>query len=70
MCQDYFSFLSVPESMWTTVASLHMEDNADKWMQMYKLKHGLGSWQQFMNAVQAKFGAYDYHHTIDSLLEL
>lgn len=42
-CQDYFHLLSVPESMWTTVASLHMDHNADKWMQMYKLKHGLGN---------------------------
>lgn len=69
-CQDYFHLLNVPESMWTTVASLHMDDNADKWVQMYKLKQGLGSWQQFMDAVQAKFGAYDYKHAIDSLLEL
>lgn len=35
-CEDYFQLLNVPESMWTTVASLHMEDNAEKWMQLYK----------------------------------
>lgn len=69
-CEDYFHLLSVPDSMWTTVASLHMDDNAEKWLQLYKLKHGLGSWEQFMTAVQNKFGAYDYKHAIESLLEL
>lgn len=45
-CEDYFNLLSVPVTIWTTVASLHMEDNAEKWMQVYKMKHGLGPWDQ------------------------
>jgi hypothetical protein len=28
-----------------TVATLHMDDNAEKWMQWYKMKYGLGSWK-------------------------
>jgi hypothetical protein len=29
---DYFQNFNIPESMWTTVASLHMEDNIAKWL--------------------------------------
>ena len=69
-CQDYFRLMNIPESMWATAASLHMDDNAEKWLQVYKLKHGLGTWQELMTAVEQKFGAYDYQHAIDELLEL
>lgn len=37
---------------------------------MHKIKHGLGTWEQFMTAVQEKFGAFDYQHAIEELLEL
>jgi hypothetical protein len=41
-CEDYFYLLNIPEAMWTTVASLHMDENAESWLQVYKLKMGLG----------------------------
>lgn len=41
-CTDYFHLMDIPESMWATAASLHMEGNAEKWMQVYKRKCGLG----------------------------
>ena len=69
-CQDYFGLMNIPESMWATAASLHMDDNAEKWLQVYKLKHCLGTWKELMKAVELKFGAYDYQHAIDELLEL
>jgi hypothetical protein len=47
-----------------------MEGNAESWLQVYKLKVGLGSWRDFIRAVQEKFGAYDYQHAIDELLDL
>lgn len=31
-CQDYFKLLNIPESMWATAASLHMDANAEKWL--------------------------------------
>jgi hypothetical protein len=31
-CADYFCIFNIPECMWTTAASLHMEDNAAKWL--------------------------------------
>lgn len=51
-------------------ASLHMEDNAAKWLQMYKLKYGLGAWSVFSAAVEQKFGAYDYRKVVTDLLSL
>jgi hypothetical protein len=69
-CEDHYKLLNIPEAMWTTAASLHMEGNAESWLQVYKLKVGLGSWRDFIRAVQEKFGAYDYQHAIDELLDL
>lgn len=69
-CQDYFQLFSLPESMWMTLASLHMDEVPSKWLKAYKLKHGLGSWKDFMNAVEQKFGSHDYREAIEALLEL
>jgi hypothetical protein len=44
-CEDYFTLLEIPKAMWTTAAAMHMEDNAETWMHVYKPKYGLGSWK-------------------------
>lgn len=67
---DYFRICNVPESMWPLVASLHMDGIASSWLQVYKSKGGLGTWEQFMAAVESKFGANDYRATLGELLEL
>lgn len=56
-CEDYFKLMNVPENLWATAASLHMNNTTSRWVRAHKLKHGLGSWSEFMAAVQAKFGA-------------
>lgn len=56
--------------MWVTTASLHFDDNAAKWLQMYKLKYGLGSWTSFVQAVEEQFGSDDYRSALDELLLL
>jgi hypothetical protein len=69
-CGDYFRIFNVPECMWTTTTSLYMEENAAKRLQVYKLKSGLGDWPTFVEAVESKFGAYDYRIAIQDLLGL
>ena len=69
-CLDYFQVCNVPKHMWVTTASLHLDDNAAKWLQMYKLKHGLGSWVEFIHAVEEQFGSDDYRSALDELLVL
>ena len=56
--------------MWPTIASLHMDDKAAKWLKVYKLKNGLGDWSTFMTAVENKFGDNDYRESLTLLLEL
>ena len=56
--------------MQATFASLHMDDNAGKWLQVFKRKHGLTDWQSFISAVEEKFGAADYRDAMGELLEL
>jgi hypothetical protein len=41
-CMDYFTIYRVPEMMWVTAASMHMEGNAARWLQVYRVKKGLG----------------------------
>jgi hypothetical protein len=69
-CVDYFRIFNIPECLWSTAASLHMEDNAAKSVQVYKLKRGLGNWQEFARAVDVKFGVFDYMRSLQDLLML
>jgi hypothetical protein len=69
-CLDYFKNFNIHEHMWTTNASLHMEDNTVKWLQVYKLKRGLDCWHEFVTTVEEKFRANDYRKSIQELLSL
>lgn len=69
-CHDYFTLYNIPNTMKTSTASLHLEDNAAKWYQVYKLQNGVVSWSTFTTAVETKFGAYDYRSALEDLLEL
>jgi hypothetical protein len=59
-CVDYFHLYHVPETVWVMSASLHMEENAVRWFQVYTLRNGLSSWEEFAQAVLQKFGTGDY----------
>ena len=69
-CLDYFHIFNIPESMWVTSASLNMDENAAKWLQVYKLKHGLGTWSEFISAVEDQFGSYTYRDNMSDLIAL
>ena len=68
-CTHYFQIQNISESSWVLAASLHMDGNASKWWQACKLKNGMGTWEQFVQAVQ-KFDSFDYKHAIYGLIEL
>jgi hypothetical protein len=69
-CEDFFHIYNVPECLWVTTASMHMKDNAGRWVEVQRLKGELTTWEKFMCALEAKFGAYDYVHALTELLEL
>jgi hypothetical protein len=50
----------VPKWTWASTTSMHMEGNTSKWLQVYKLKHGLVDWDKFTHAVREKFGVEEY----------
>jgi hypothetical protein len=56
--------------MWATYASMNMDDNAAKWLHIYKRKHGLGDWSTFVQVVERKFGTNDYREVLNQILEL
>lgn len=47
-----------------------MDGPAAKWLQVYKLKHGLGKCEEFIAAVENYFGSYDYRDVISELIAL
>jgi len=47
-----------------------MDDNAAKWLQVYKKRHGLTAWSTFIEAVEEKFGASSYRDALEELLDL
>lgn len=69
-CQEFFKLYNISDNMKTSASSLSLEGNAARWYQVYKLQHGLTTWDTFIAAVEEKFGAYDYKKALDTLLEL
>jgi hypothetical protein len=67
---EYFTVYQVPEWIWASTASMHMEGNVSKWLQVYKMKHGLGDWEQFTHAVREKFGVEEYPHAMRALVNV
>jgi hypothetical protein len=49
---------------------MNMEGPSAKWLQVYKLRYGLGEWEQFIAAVVEQFGSQDYNSAINDLLDL
>lgn len=69
-CRNYFNIYTIPEHLWVQAASMHLEGNAAKWSEAYKLNHPVVSWQSFCDTIQTKFGGDDYRNAINGLLTL
>lgn len=41
-CEDYFVLYCVLEAMKVVAASMNMEDTAARWLQVHRLKRGIG----------------------------
>ena len=57
-CLNYFDIYSIPTHLWVQAASMHLEENAAKWWQSYKITHKKTSWQTFCDTIQAEFGSF------------
>ena len=69
-CLDYFRIFDVPDHMWVAMASMNFDKNAAKWLQVYKARYGLGTWESFISAVETQFRYCDYRDALSQLLEL
>lgn len=49
---------------------MHLEGNAAKWWQTYKLYHPTVTWKQLSAEAQEQFGSDDYRSAINELLDL
>lgn len=69
-CLSYFAIYSVPEKLWVTAATMHLEGNAAMWWQAYKQAHQKVSWKALCQAVEQQFGTDDYRTALTELIAL
>jgi hypothetical protein len=53
-----------------SIASMSIDGDVARWVRVEKNRGDLGDWTAFMTKVEAKFGAYDYMHALQELLQL
>ena len=39
-CEDFFLFYNVPEHLWVSTATMHMKENAGRWMEVQRRRGG------------------------------
>ncbi|XP_066392625.1 protein argonaute PNH1-like [Miscanthus floridulus] len=61
---------NVPERLWVSSTTMHLEGNAAKWYQAYKQTHPKISWITFCLAMEQQFGADDYRNALTELIDL
>ena len=69
-CLNYFSIYAIPEELWVEAATMHLQENAAKWWQAYKMTHTNVSWKQFIRDMQETFGIDDHRSALNDLLDL
>lgn len=69
-CEDYFGLYHVPEAMKVVAASMNMEGTTARWLQVYRLKGGLGDWRGLAKAVMEKFGADVYPKALRKMMNI
>ena len=69
-CENYFTIYTIPERLWVTATSMHLQGNAAMWWQAYKQTHRKISWKDFCSTVQSKFGSDDYKSAVQEMLNL
>ena len=69
-CLDFFHFYNVLDSLWVTSASLHMDENSSRWYKMHKITNGVGTWSEFIAAVEHQFGSFEYRDAMGELVSL
>lgn len=67
---DYLKLFCISEVMWVTSTTMNFDEPASQWLQVYKVQKGLGDWEDFVDAVEAKFGTYDYQRAMTELMQL
>jgi hypothetical protein len=69
-CTRYFKIYNMEKKLWVEAASLHLQENAAKWWQVYQLQHPDVKWKKFAEDIQSKFGNDDHRSAMSELLDL
>ncbi|KAM0905424.1 hypothetical protein ACQ4PT_017397 [Festuca glaucescens] len=70
LCDTYFTMYQTPLHQRVRSAVLYMEGHAALWLQAYKRRTVLGTWEQFCDAVLTEFGEDEYDGQMSKLLQI
>lgn len=67
---QFFEYYVIPDPKIFTIASFHMEGRALVWFQELRSGNGLTTWNEFLKALQARFGTGSYDDPMETLVKL
>jgi hypothetical protein len=67
---QFFEYYVIPDQQRFTIASFHMEGRALVWFQELRSGNGLTTWNEFLKALQARFGTGSYDDPMETLVKL
>ncbi|XP_047068493.1 uncharacterized protein LOC124676490 [Lolium rigidum] len=70
LCDTYFTMYQTPLHQRVSSAVLYMEGHEALWLQVYKRRTVLGTWEQFCDAVLTEFGEDEYDGQMSKLLQI
>jgi len=68
--EQYFDYYDTPDPQRLSIASFRMEGRAMVWFQELKASNNMGSWEEFVQALQIRFGKGAYEDPMESLSNL
>jgi hypothetical protein len=67
---QFFEFYSTPDAQRLTISSFHMEGKALVWFQELRATKCVSNWEEFVRAVQIRFGKGSYDDPMETLTKL
>jgi hypothetical protein len=68
--EQFFEFYEIEERRKLRIMAFHMEGKALSWFTALRNTNNLSSWDEFLVAIQVRFGKHSYDDPMETLLKL
>jgi hypothetical protein len=68
--EQFFEFYDIHEGQRLSLTAFHMEGKALSWFQALCSSNNLFTWNEFLNAIQVRFGRGSYDDPMETLSKL